>query len=171
MDWLSEIPVIGEALELFSLIPSSDTYSDLKDRMFWTEVEGSGLDTRSHLLAEKSIVPVQWDETGTKVISGQWQDINGFQSSDPGDFDIDHRVSFRQIAEELPDFYALPETEQLKIFNDLQNLQILHDKENILKSNSPPMEYASSIKNPAFKEEFISNAREYLSVLAQRYKG
>lgn len=169
-DWLSDVPVVGDLFEILALIQPAEVYAELREAMFWTEVGNTGLDTRQYMLAEQSLVPVVWNEAGSEVVSGKWEDINGYVSTDPEDFDIDHRVSFSQIVKEHPDFYALSKDEKLAVYNDLSNLQILHDDENISKSNATPIDYAKSIADSEARDAFLEQARNYLETVRGRFR-
>ena len=58
--------------------------------------------TRERLLAERSLEPVVRDESG-RTIPALWRDAHtGFESSDPSDFDIDHRVPFQRDRGPVP---------------------------------------------------------------------
>lgn len=179
-DWLSEVPFVGGAIDTIELVSSalgvvasasSENYSEIRDSMIWSEVGNTGLDTRNFLLAEQSLVPVTWDATGREVVAGKWEDINGFASTDPEDFDIDHRVSFHQVVMDHPNFAELSQDEQLAIYNDRENLQILHDAENMKKSNASPMEYAQRIRDPEARAQFLADAKDYISERIGRYRG
>ena len=72
----------------------------------------------SYPLAERSLEPVARDESG-RIISGLWRDAHtGFESRNPSDFDIDHRVPFKEIVDQFPQMYELSNAEQFAIYND-----------------------------------------------------
>ncbi|MBL6783901.1 MAG: hypothetical protein ISQ24_02490 [PS1 clade bacterium] len=169
---MSDLPIIGDFFDAAEIAESVifSSYSELRDAMVWTEVGNTGLDTRDYMLAEQSLVPVVWNEAGTEVVSGKWEDINGFVSTDPEDFDIDHRVSFSEIVRQNPSFYDLSLAEQLEIYNDRENLQILHDVENREKSDMAAADYAQRILNPEGRAEFIADARNYWEGLTGRFR-
>ena len=187
-DWLEEIPVIGEfiillrpedasedvpegapedasedATELVTSAPAIGDYGALRGTMCWIEVDDTGLDTRDYLLEGCSEVPVTRDATGN-IISGQWTDPHGFTSTDPSNFDIDHRVPFKQVVEENPDIYNLSHEEQLKIYNDQDNLQIVESYHNrVEKGADPTQEHAKEFNSPEEREAFLKKGTEYLA--------
>jgi len=171
-DWLSDIPIIGDVWEVsaeaFAAL-LADSYSELRENMSWVEVDSTGLDTRNHLLAETSLDPVQLNKSETEIISGKWEDITGFVSTDPQDFDIDHRVPFRKVVEMHTDFDKLEREEQLAIYNDRDNLQVLRDRENLIKSDMSHFDYAHRIKDPEVREKFLASAESYIEKI-QREK-
>jgi hypothetical protein len=171
-EWLVELPIIGDFIDASEIaeVLIFSSYADLREAMFWTEVGDTGLNTREYMLAEQSLAPVVWNEAGTEVVSGKWEDINGFISTDPEDFDIDHRVSFSEVVKQNPAFYDLPLVEQLEIYNDRENLQILHDVENRTKSNMVASDYAQRIMNPEDRAQFILDARNYWDGLRGKFK-
>lgn len=171
-DWLADIPIIGDLIDVSSIAEGLiiSNYGDLRDAMEWSEVGNTGLDTRQYMLAEQSLVPVVWNEAGTEVVSGKWEDINGFTSTDPEDFDIDHRLAFSQIVNQHPSFYDLSFDEQLEIYNDRENLQILRDVENREKSNMPASEYASRILDSEERAQFVENAKAYWDSIRGRFR-
>ena len=128
LNWLRELPIIddvADTIDIFAeFFPEEDAssiivgdYAELRDNMFWTVGE-DGLDTRERMLTDFALEPVVSDERG-KILKGLWRDpLTGFESSDPSDFDIDHRIPFRVIADRFPDLYELPRDEQLAIYND-----------------------------------------------------
>lgn len=171
-DWLVEIPIIGDLFDASEAVGGLAlfNYSDLRDAMEWTEVGNTGLDTRNYMLAEQSLAPVTWNEAGNEVVSGKWEDINGYISTDPEDFDIDHRVAFSQIVKQCPAIYDLPFEQQLEIFNDRDNLQILHDVENREKSNIAAVDYATRILDAVAREQFVADASNYWASLKDKFK-
>ena len=54
-------------------------------------------------------------------------------SFDAEDFDIDHRMPFSKIMESYPEIYKLLGDEQLAIYNDPNNLQVIYDDHNMKK--------------------------------------
>ena len=58
----------------------------------WTDPDGDGCDTRREVLIRDSLTPVTVGD-GCEISGGTWFSIyDGFTSTDPGDFDIDHLV-------------------------------------------------------------------------------
>ena len=144
-------------------------YNAFRDEMYWTEIGNTGQDTREWLLGKFSLVPVEKDSFG-KVLSGQWLDPHtGFTSSDPADFDIDHRMPFHEVMESYPEIYNLPREEQLAIYNDLDNLQVIHDDHNIGKGAQSGEVLASKITDKEFREQFLTDYQAYKKSLGQRF--
>lgn len=199
-DWLYEIPLIGgviEAVDIWSeetgvaestpdMEPDSSEeagvaestpdvdqyYKDLREKMDWTIVENTDLDTRNYLLEQTSEKTVKWDDLKKEVSSGYWTDLHGFSSSDPADFDIDHRVPFSGIVKEYyPEFRNLPEEEQLAIFNDQDNLQVLRDDHNREKGTESLEEYAPKICSEKERNKFLTAGLEYQEKLKDFFSG
>jgi hypothetical protein len=60
----------------------------------WIDADGDCQDTRQEVLIEESLVAPTLDPRGCRVMSGMWRDeYTGSLFTDPGDLDIDHRVS------------------------------------------------------------------------------
>ena len=172
MDWLEEIPFIGDFIILLSPEDSAELtasstaigdYGALRETMCWTEVGDTGLDTRDYLLETSSEVRIMRDVTGN-IISGQWTDPHGFTSTDPSNFDIDHHVPFSQVVKENPDFYNLSHEEQLKIYNDQDNLQIVESYHNrVEKGAETTQEHAKEFHSLEKREAFLNEGTEYLA--------
>lgn len=155
------------ANEVSSVIPFD--YGAFRDQMYWTEVDDTGQSTREWLLEKSSLVPVEKDSSG-QILSGQWCDPHtGFISSDPEDFDIDHRMPFSKIMESYPEIYELPRDEQLAIYNDPDNLQILHDDHNMEKGAQSGEAHAMEITDEEFRERFLADYLSYKEVLRKRF--
>ena len=177
-DWLREMPIIddvADALDVFAeLLPDVEAgtvpvgdYAELREGMFWTVGE-DGLDTRERMLTDLSLEPVAYDEQG-KVLSGLWRDPHtGFESSDTSDFDIDHRVPFRVIADQFPQLYDLPRDGQLAIYNDPENLQVIHDVHNLEKRADTPAEHAWEFADADARGEFLRRCADYVGRLQER---
>ncbi len=136
--------------------------------MYWTIGE-DGVDTRHQWLIDSSLEPVSYGENG-QVESGLWRDSHtGFESSNPADFDIDHRMPFREIADQFPRLYELPKEEQLAIYNDVENLQIIHDVHNLEKGDDRPAQHALKLAGVDMKREFLKKCANYVGQLQQRF--
>ena len=178
-DWLREIPFVDDVVELAEiaaeLIPIAATegvdagdYSELRDGMYWTVGE-DGMTTRERLLAERSIEPVVRDESG-RTISGLWRDAHtGFESRDPSDFDIDHRVPFAEIVDQFPQMYEMSKEEQLAVYNDPDNLHVIHDDHNRAKGDASPAEHAWEFSDDEARGEFLKVCGDYLFGLRKRF--
>lgn len=197
-DFLRELPVIDDLVDLWeaggALLDDSDTgevkdedpspksrqldgglsssaldYTAFREEMYWTEVGDTGQNTREWLLEQYSQVPVEKDSSG-KILSGRWLDPHtGFTSSYPADFDIDHRMPFAEIVESYPEIYDLPREEQLAIYNDLDNLQVIHDDHNIEKGAQSGEVHASYINDEEFRDRFLENYRNYKEALERKF--
>ncbi len=143
----------------------------LREKMDWTIVENTDLDTRNYLLEQTSEKTVKWDDLKKEVSSGYWTYLHGFSSSDPDDFHIDHRVPFSWIVEEYPEFRNLPEEEQLAIFNDQDNLQVLRDDHNREKGTESLEEYAPKICSETERNKFLTAGLEYQEKLKDFFSG
>ena len=150
-----------------SIVPFD--YDAFRDKMYWTEVGDTGQSTREWLLEQSSLVPVEKDFSG-QILSGQWRDPHtGFISSDPEDFDIDHRMAFSKIMESYPEIYELPHYEQLAIYNDLDNLQVIHDDHNMEKGAQSGEAHAMEIADEKFRKQFLADYLSYKESLRKRF--
>ena len=178
-DWLRELPIIDDVADALDIsaefVPDAEIgtggvgdYADLREGMYWTVGE-DGLDTRERLLTEVSREPVAYDEQGD-ALSGLWRDPHtGFESNDPSDFDVDHRVPFRVVADEFPQLYELPRDEQLAVYNDPENLQVIHDVHNLEKGDDAPAERALAFADADAQEEFLRKCADYMGRLRERF--
>jgi len=172
-EFMFEIPVIGDILEFVddfgepaaAVVGAEATnaaaeggYEALRESMAWTEVPGTGMDTRDHLL-EISQSP-----------EGTWTDPHtGFTSTDPSDFHIDHRVPFSEIAARYPEIYNLPRDEQLAIYNDPDNLQVTHAEHNLEKGSQTAAEHAGSFQDGEARDAFVEKVRAYIRKMDARF--
>ena len=178
-EWLRELPIIDDVADAFDIfaefLPEADSgavpggdYAELRESMYWTIGE-DGIDTRQQLLIDFSLEPVSYDGNG-QVASGLWRDPHmGFESSDPSDFDIDHRVPFREIADQFPQLYESPREEQLAIYNDAENLQVIHDEHNLEKGDDTPEQHAQEFANADAREKFLRKCTDYVGRLNERF--
>ncbi len=178
-EWLRELPIIDDVADAFDIfaefLPEADSgavpvgdYAELRESMYWTIGE-DGIDTRQQLLIDFSLEPVSYDEN-RQVASGLWRDPHtGFESSDPSDFDIDHRVPFREIADQFPQLYELPKEEQLAIYNDAENLQVIHDEHNLKKGDDTPERHAQEFANADARGKFLRKCADYVGRLNERF--
>lgn len=59
----------------------------------WLDLDGNGCDSRTDVLIAESVTPAQVDPFGCEVVAGDWRSIfDGFETTDPGDLDVDHLV-------------------------------------------------------------------------------
>jgi hypothetical protein len=59
----------------------------------WIDADGDCQDTRQEVLIAESVVPVQLDAAGCRVVSGRWMDpYTGREITNPRELDIDHLV-------------------------------------------------------------------------------
>ena len=198
LDFLHELPVVDDLVDLWEagtiLLSDSDAveltgeaappesgepdgelsssvldYSAFRDEMYWTEVGDTGQNTREWLLERSSLSPVEKDSSG-EILSGKWIDSHtGFTSSDPADFDIDHRMPFHEVVESYPEIHDLSREEQLAIYNDLHNLQVIHDDHNMEKGAQSGEVHADYIKDEEFRERFLEDYRNYKEALERRF--
>ena len=177
-DWLRELPIIDDVADAFDIfaefLPEASSgavpvgeYGELRQSMYWTIGE-DGVDTRQQLLIDSSMEPVSYGANG-QVASGLWRDPHtGFESNDPSDFDIDHRVPFRVIADQFPQLYELPREVQLEIYNDAGNLQVVHDEHNLEKGDDTPEQHAQEFADAEARGEFLRKCAVYLVRLNER---
>jgi len=59
----------------------------------WIDADGDCQNTRQEVLIAESLIPVQFDSRGCRVVSGEWLDpFTGQTFTNPGDLDIDHFI-------------------------------------------------------------------------------
>ena len=59
----------------------------------WRDADGDCQDTRQEVLIAESLVPVELNSVGCRVVSGQWFDpFTGQTFTNPGELDIDHFI-------------------------------------------------------------------------------
>jgi hypothetical protein len=67
----------------------------------WIKVSGECYDVRNAVLAEESVVAVEWAEVSAsecRVAAGEWHDpYTGETFVDPSDLDIDHMVPLKEV--------------------------------------------------------------------------
>jgi len=157
---IKEIPILGEAIEIGEVfaVAGFDSYEALRDSMEWIEVPGAeGMDTRELMLTENQNPDGTWTDPHT-----------GFTSADPSNFDIDHRVPFSQIIQEFEQTHTMSREELLEIYNDPDNLQVLHDVHNQSGKGSETLQqHAAEIQDPAFRREFLQKGKAYLAKLEE----
>lgn len=171
-DWLSDAPVVGDLIDLCALAgveldaqaataATTLDYETVREAMHWTTEPGATMDTRDSLLQAASQVDVGLDEHG-KVVSGLWTDpVTGYTSTVVSDFDIDHRIPFSHVAETMPGFSDMTVEEQRAVFNDPDNLQVLHDHHNAQKGDALPDQYVSTINDSDVQERFLKDVLQY----------
>lgn len=178
LDWIRELPFVDDVVDVAELLGEtlsdgipigevSGAYEELREDMYWTEGE-DGIGTRDLVLAESSLEPVVQDDTG-RVKSGLWIDPHtGFESTDPADFHIDHRVPFKTVVGEFSGIYDLPREEQLAIYNDPNNLQVISAAHNLEKGAESPSEHASTFTDPEAGAHFLKQCNDYIDGLRTR---
>ena len=178
-EWIREFPIVDDVADVFDIVaeyvPEADSgdvpvgdYAELRESMYWTIGE-DGVDTRQHLLIDSSLEPVSYDENG-RVANGLWRDpLTGFESTDPSDFNVDHRVPFRKIADWFPQLYELPREEQLAIYNDGENLQVVHEEHNLEKGDDTPEQHAQEFEDADVRREFLRKCAGYVERLTERF--
>ena len=64
----------------------------------WSDDDGDCQDTREEVLIAESLVEVDLDATGCKVIAGKWLDpYTGSVFTDPGELDVDHFIPLAEV--------------------------------------------------------------------------
>ena len=106
----------------------------------WSDADGDCLNTRMEILAEWSSSPVQYDESGCRVVSGQWiSEYTDEAIYDASEIDIDHVVPLA-YAWRLGAYDWSPEERQ-RFFDDGANLLPVELSLNRAKGDSPPSEW------------------------------
>lgn len=106
----------------------------------WSDADGDCLNTRMEILAEWSSSPVQYDESGCRVVSGRW--ISQYTDEtiyDASEIDIDHVVPLA-YAWRLGAYDWSPEERQ-RFFDDGANLLPVELSLNRAKGDRPPSEW------------------------------
>jgi hypothetical protein len=112
------------AATAIALFVASSAY-DRDDWPHWVDADRDCQDTRQEVLIEESLVPVQLDDTGCKVLSGRWRcPWTGRESSDPRDFDVDHTVPLREAHERVGDEWS--KDRKREFANDLAHPEALN---------------------------------------------
>jgi hypothetical protein len=80
------------SLDSLRLEPEQRSGYDRDSFKHWTDASDNGCDTRREVLIRDSLTPVTVGD-GCELSGGTWFSVyDGFTSTDPGDFDIDHLV-------------------------------------------------------------------------------
>ena len=152
-------------LTFFELLgPTTATalgYESIRDAMYWTTDSATGLDTRNAMLASALACPVIFGDNGD-VVEGLWTDpVTGYTSTNPADFAIGHRVPFSHVAAMHPGFSDMSDAERLAVYNDKNNLEVLHDAHSASKGDALPEEYALRIVDNEERLRFLESTRGY----------
>ena len=109
----------------------------------WIDADGDCQNTRQEVLIEESLIPVELNSRGCRVVSGQWLDAyTGQTFTDPSDLDIDH---FIPLAEAHRSGASNWDSQRKKEFaNDLlhpQTLRVVSRSVNSDKQDSDPADW------------------------------
>lgn len=129
----------------------------------WTDVDGDCLDTRNEILVLNSLTEVTLDNSGCRVVQGNWFDVySGSLISDPSGIDIDHIVS---LSHAWSGGAALWTEQELVVFaNDFDNLIITTSSSNRSKNDSTPLGWLPP--NEEFQCEFV----ERFMAISEKYQ-
>lgn len=118
----------------------------------WTDEDGDCQDARQEVLIRDSRTPVELDDRGCKVVSGEWVDpYDGRLVSEPSGIDIDHVVALRD-AHDSGGWQWGPEKKKT-FSNDMRNLKASSRSTNRSKGARGPDEWLPS--DPAARCPYI----------------
>lgn len=109
----------------------------------WEDADHDCQDTRQEVLIAESLVLVQLDDKGCKVVSGRWKDVyTGVLYTNPSDLDIDHMVPLKAAHD--AGAWQWDEDRKSLYFNDLgfvNHLIAVSASSNRSKGSRGPLEW------------------------------
>jgi len=123
----------------------------------WWDADHDCQDTRQEVLIAESLVPVEYDERGCKVLSGRWGcPFTGIVYTNPRQLDVDHLVPLKAAHD--AGGYAWSKEAKRAYFNDLDNpghLTAVSLSANRSKGDRGPLEWMPP--NRDYHCEYLSN--------------
>ena len=109
----------------------------------WIDADGDCQNTRQEVLIEESLIPVELDSRGCRVVSGQWLGAyTGQTFTDPSDLDIDHFIPLAEAHRSGASHWS---SQRKRAFaNDLshpQTLRVVSRSVNSDKQDSDPADW------------------------------
>jgi len=121
----------------------------------WIDDDGNGCSTRDEVLIRESLTPVDVGP-GCDISGGLWFSVyDGFQSGDPGDFDIDHVIPLAEAWDSGA--WAWSDDERTRFANDLSfrgTLLVVSSSSNRSKSDNDPAGWLPP--NEGFHCEYVA---------------
>jgi hypothetical protein len=151
------------------LVSPVDVDTGLYDRRRfggWIDVDGDCLDTRNEILLLNSLTEVTLDNSGCRVVQGDWFDVySGSLISDPSEIDIDHIVSLSHAWSGGAALWT--EQELIAFANDFDNLIITASGINRSKNDSTPLGWLppSEEFQCEFVQRFIAISEKYQIIM------
>lgn len=108
----------------------------------WSDVDGNRCDSRQDVLIRQSIGNAQVDAFGCQVVTGDWySEYDGFETTNPGDLDIDHVVALGEGWR--AGAWQWDDAKREQFANDLNSRQLIavSAKSNRSKSDKRPDEW------------------------------
>lgn len=129
----------------------------------WIDADGDGCDTRREVLIRESLTPVTVG-AGCDISGGNWVSLyDGFTSSDPSDFDIDHMVPLAEAWDSGASGWS--DSRRRDFANDLSSsysLKAVSSSSNRSKSDGDPADWLPP--NSAYVCEYV---QQWVSVKQQ----
>ena len=124
---------------LLSLFGANLFAYDRKEWRHWIDADHDCQNTRQEVLQEESLIPVETNPNGCKIIAGRWRDpYTGLYYTDPSELDVDHTIPLKLAAESGGDLWDA--TKKKAYANDLANpahLIAIHKGINRSKGGKP----------------------------------
>jgi len=121
----------------------------------WIDADGNGCDTRREVLIRDSLTPVEVGP-GCEIYGGTWlSHYDGFTSSNPGDFDIDHLVALAEAWDSGASSWS--DQRRQEFANDLSfrgSLLVVSAQSNRSKSDKDPSDWLPP--DEAFHCEYVT---------------
>lgn len=135
----------------------------------WEDFDGDCQNARQELLIAQSLIEVRFtNNRGCTVATGQWFDpYTGLLLSKASDVDIDHVIPLKYAHDHGG--AAWPPLLKKLFANDVENLLIVDDGENQLKSAKGPTDYLPRSEYQCeYAAKWLGLTRKYELQLAQR---
>lgn len=138
---------------LVALASSADAY-DRGDYPTWLDLDDDGLDTRDEALFQQSLIPPTVN--AGEVVAGLWLDpYTGQVFRDPGELDVDHVLSLREI--DAAGGAGMTTEQRARVANDLDNLLVVSASANRSKGSRNAAEWLPP--NLAYCIEYLDRRR------------
>lgn len=144
---------------------TAESYDQFRE-IGWSDADGNGLDTRQEMLIESSNIDASVGANGN--IHGEWTDpYTGETTTDSSKVELDHIIPVQQLVAEHPGILQLPMEEQIAIYNDPANLQVVHESTNTSKGATSFGEFISSVEDANLRQELLAKVLPFKAFLLQ----